>query len=132
MFNYDNVYKVGIRFSVYYHISEDESVVTAVAKPILPLHVEKLKYDNCVMSAIMKIQSSGIARLKFGDESDIEVAKNIARKKAIRKAYRLIANIMKERYECYKSIKNMYGRITCLCREKARIIDNEIIEITSN
>ena len=91
-----------------YEISEDQRCVTCTAKV--------KEYDNKFMNAVMSCYGvagkypksyyfddifTGVAHFKNGDESDLKFAAQIARAKALRKANRIMAQVM---YECEQAL----------------------------
>lgn len=73
----------------------------------------------------------GVARLKTGDEDDYKFAKEIARKKAVRKMYKFYYNAMKNMSEYFGMAWGRYMDITAEVKDRIDTIDSEIIEMTS-
>lgn len=73
----------------------------------------------------------GVARLKTGDEDDYNFAREIARKKAVRKMYKFYYNAMKNMSEYFGMAWGRYMDITAEVKDRIDTIDSEIIEMTS-
>lgn len=73
----------------------------------------------------------GIARFKLGDERDLALAKEIARKKAMRKMYKTYHNYMKTATEYFGMAWGRYLDTAIELANKANEIDNEIVKLTS-
>lgn len=74
----------------------------------------------------------GVARLKTGDECDCKYAREIARKKAVRKMYKFYYNAMKNMSEYFGMAWGRYMDITAEVKDRIDTIDSEIVEMTSN
>lgn len=74
----------------------------------------------------------GVARLKIGDKDDYKFAREIARKKAVRKMYKFYYNAMKNMSIHFGLAWGRYRDITAEVKERINTIDNEIVEMTSN
>ena len=91
--------------SIHYHVSNSEgkTMVVAVLKEVHPseknmgflLNLNSTKYN--LFSDLRLKEVKGVARLKDGDESDLTLAKEVAKKKALRTAYREMGNIIAEK-----------------------------------
>lgn len=79
----------------------------------------------------IKIRYKGVAVRKSDDESDIATAKEIARKKALRSAYRDIKNyaVFMQKDIC-KRVEDFAGQIDRL-KKKADTLDDEIKDIVA-
>ena len=79
----------------------------------------------------IKIRYKGVAVRKSDDESDIATAKEIARKKALRSAYRDIKNyaVFMQKDIC-KRVEDFAGQIDRL-KKKADTLDEEIKDIVA-
>ena len=73
----------------------------------------------------------GVARLKTGDKNDYKFAREVARKKAIRKMYKFYYNAMKNMSEYFGMAWGRYVDITAEVKERINTINSEIIEMTS-
>lgn len=73
----------------------------------------------------------GVARLKTGDEDDYKFAREIARKKAVRKMYKFYYNAMKNMSEYFGMAWGRYMDITAEVKDRIDTIDSEIVEMTS-
>lgn len=128
-----------VKFSskVEYHVSDDR--VVCIAKPELRVKSYLIRMNNTIMDVdkrhalwneIMDCPTyfKGIARLKNGDTNDIQQAKTIARKKAMRQMYRhytgIAAKIIKRRQYDNAQIAEAFASLA----EKADQINKEIIE----
>lgn len=128
-----------VKFSskVEYHVSDTK--VVCIAKPESRVQSYLIYLNDTIMdkdkreSLWNEIVSSptyfkGIARLKNGDTNDIQQAKTIARKKAMRQMYRyytrIAAKIIKRRQYDNAQIAEAFASLA----EKADQINKEIIE----
>lgn len=74
----------------------------------------------------------GVARLKTGDKDDYKFAREIARKKAVRKMYKFYYNAMKNMSEYFGMAWGRYMDVTAEVKDRINTIDSEIVEMTSN
>ena len=74
----------------------------------------------------------GVARLKTGDKDDYKFAREIARKKAVRKMYKFYYNAMNNMSLHFGEAWGRYRDITAEVKERINTINDEIIEITSD
>ena len=74
----------------------------------------------------------GVARLKTEDEDDYKFAREIARKKAVRKMYKYYYNAMKNMSEYFGMAWGRYVDITAEVKERIETINSEIVEMTSD
>lgn len=71
---------------------------------------------------------TGIATRKENDKLDLETAKKIAKKKAIRSAYYYIANLNREAQENLQKKMNMFYDYEFAARKKGKQIDSNIVK----
>ena len=73
----------------------------------------------------------GIARLKNGDTSDIEVAKDVARSKAVRAAFKSYRNYLAEIFDYMARELYDFGCTIMSIDKKIAAVDEEIQELTT-
>lgn len=71
----------------------------------------------------------GVARLKTGDKNDYKFAREIARKKAVRKMYKFYYNAMKNMNEYFGMAWGRYVDITAEVKKRINTIDSEIKQL---
>lgn len=123
--------KFGIKYDITYNVNQNG--VVAICKANLSRRTFEYLYNSFNNDSLFNIhvETKGIARLNPNDKSDIEFAKRIAKKKAIRTAYleiknQLIAHIA-DVQEYYTLILNSIIKAT----QKAYQIDEEIMDLVS-
>lgn len=72
----------------------------------------------------------GVARLKDGDTSDIEIAKNVARSKAVRAAFKNYRNYLAEIFDYFARELYDFGGSIMSIDKKISAVDEEIQELT--
>jgi hypothetical protein len=133
--------KTKMTYNIQFIVNEDS--VVAIAQPnMLSERLEKLRrlvafyfnvngkeVDNLFLTNSTRIPNptvgvyKGVARLKNGDAKNIELAKSIARRKALRQAtaaYR----------EAYKTLKRQVSIIANDVDISIRVLDNKIKKLT--
>jgi hypothetical protein len=109
----------------------------AVKATVKVCHVDEVYRD---LRSIQQIYSSkeleyppiaftGIAVYKEGDTFDVEKAKSIARKKAMRAAYSSYYNAAKEAYNDLLGLMNSFEEEVASLSDKKRIINSEILDL---
>ena len=123
--------KFGIKYDITYNVNQNG--VVAICKANLSRRTFRYLYNSFNNDSLFNIhvETKGIARLNPNDESDIELAKKIAKKKAVRTAYleiknQLIAHIA-DVQEYYTLILDSIVKAT----QKAYQIDEEIMDLVS-
>ena len=72
----------------------------------------------------------GVARLKNGDTSDIEIAKDVARSKAVRAAFKNYRNYLAEIFDYMARELYDFGGTIMSIDKKISAVDEEIQELT--
>ena len=72
----------------------------------------------------------GVARLKNGDTSDIEIAKDVARSKAVRAAFKNYRNYLAEIFDYMARELYDFGGTIMSIDKKIAAVDEEIQELT--
>lgn len=73
----------------------------------------------------------GVARLKNGDTSDIEIAKDVARSKAVRAAFKNYRNYLAEVFDYIARELYDFGGTIMSIDKKIAAVDEEIQELTA-
>lgn len=73
----------------------------------------------------------GVARLKNGDTSDIEIAKDVARSKAVRAAFKNYRNYLAEIFDYIARELYDFGGTIMSIDKKIAAVDEEIQELTT-
>lgn len=73
----------------------------------------------------------GVARLKDGDTSDIEIAKDVARSKAVRAAFKNYRNYLAEIFDYMARELYDFGGSIMSIDKKIAAVDEEIQELTT-
>ena len=131
--------KSGISTSVHYIISRKTvvCVITTAESQVerYILHMDYAARQAGISTPIKLVpcprEFKGIARYKPGDEKNIALAKEIARKKAMRKMYKIHYNKMKTAAEYFGMAWGRYLDTAIELANKANEIDNEIVKLTS-
>lgn len=131
--------KIGVSTTIKYNINNN--VVTCVVTPVrdgvrstlfdMEYGAERAGISTAKRLTLIPKEFKGVARLKAGDEVDLALAKEIARKKAIRKMYRVYHNQMKLAAEYFGMAWGRYLDAAIELANKANEIDNEIVKLTS-
>ena len=136
--------KSGISTKIRYNINDNVVVCTITREEWSPLDWYIFNMANAARSAELSTpkelspsdwgipqEFKGIARLKDGDEHNLALAKEIARKKAMRKMYRTYHNYVKLAAEYFGMAWGRYLDLAIELADKANDIDDEIVELTS-
>ena len=131
--------KIGVSTMIKYNIHNNVviCVVTPVRDEILSslfdmeYGAERAGISTTKRLTLIPKEFKGVARLKAGDEVDLALAKEIARKKAMRKMYRVYHNQMKLATEYFGMAWGRYLDAAIELADKANEIDNEIVKLTS-
>ena len=129
--------KSGIGTKIRYHINN--GTVVCIVTPVTN-HLYNYLYDmeqavgNAGISLPILVppyrkEYKGIARLKEGDTHDLKLAKEIARKKAIRKMYKEYYNAILKMCEYFGMAWGRYMDILNEVSDRVDIFDNEIKQL---
>ena len=122
----------------YRYIINDEAVI-CFAKPSKPdwvitpwrkLYIYQHSMTQKPKTTILP-EYKGVARFKDGDTCDIETAKNIARSKAVRAAFKSYRNHAAEIFDYFARELYDFGGTIMSIDKKIAAVDEEIQELTA-
>lgn len=118
--------KFGIEYETRYIVNDNAVICFVEAFP----SKNTVAYLNTLgLSGGEGWETKGVALLKAGDTNDIELAKRIAEKKALRSAYKAFAQSFKsEAEESYKKVDALIG-LAISASERAESCDNRITKL---
>lgn len=85
-------------FEVTYKYFNDNKTVVAYVTPTKS--IDSCFYSMLYVGDLYKQTYKGVSTYKEGDNFDIETAKQVAKRKAIRSYYKAVKNSIYERFEC--------------------------------
>ena len=123
----------------YRYIINDGAVICfarpAMESPIVQTWASYYFMMDPSVSARIKTQRlpeyKGVARLKNGDTSDIEIAKDVARSKAVRAAFKNYRNYLSEIFDYIARELYYFGGTIMSIEKKIAAVDEEIQELTA-
>ena len=123
--------KFGIKYDITYNVNQNG--VVAICKARLSKKTFDYLYNSFNNYDLfhIRVETKGIARLNPNDESDIELAKKIAKKKAIRTAYLEIKNQLIAHIDNVQEYYTLILDSIIKASQKAYQIDEEIMNLVS-
>lgn len=85
-------------FEVTYKYFNDNKTVVAYVTPVKS--IDSYFYSMLYVGDLYVQTYKGVSTYKEGDNFDIEIAKQVAKRKAIRAYYKAVKNSIYERFEC--------------------------------
>lgn len=120
--------KFSIDFDIKFNITND--AVVCIATPVDINDIFAWDCQSWTGVGFRPRLAKGIARLKDGDTNDIETAKKVARKKALRKFYKEYKNSLTMTYRAMERKLGQFSDHIVDVQNRAQKIEEEIIEMT--
>ena len=122
--------KFGIKYDITYNVNQNGIVAICHAQLNKKTFNYLYSFNNTEWLDI-HVETKGIARLNPNDESNIELGKEIAKKKAIRTAYLEIKNRLTNHIINLQEYYTVILDAIVKANQKANQIDEEIVDLVN-